>query len=249
MDIAETYHYLPKESNPFAKYGLEITEDNLVLGPVRPALYSHTPIFSLESRRNCDLTNTQTFLEKCFNGKFSIEEDRQQLISLLDNIFIAVTNRLLNEYVQFIFMNKEDFHNFRLKVRGNVDQGKLYDAINLGGLVVVGAEMGDDRILPLLFHEIGHSLYPPENDNFIDELRAYYFQIICTKLFENQLQMIGMPMSYSEHEDSMFPSEIHKQAYKSARALYGYNMMQEKEYDDSPYSRRMRNLQFLVKQQ
>lgn len=248
MDNFETSDGLPKKNNPFAKYGLEFKTDVIIHGPKRPPLYSKTPTISLESG-NIDLSSHKAFLERVFHGgKFSIADEREELMGVVGKIFTSATNKRLSDYANFIFMDRQHWDKFKSKIQGNIDEGGNFDAINLGGLIVIGAE-GDDKMLPLLFHEVGHSLYTPTNDRFTDELCAYYFQRLSTEVFHEQLKKIGLHYSYPDYdEDDMFPSKVHKDAYQSAATLYIYQSLPElQEQDNSGFSQRMQALLSLIK--
>lgn len=251
MENLDASNELSKESNPFAKYGLEFQSDGTIRGPKRPPLSSETPLISPDGS-NLDLSRHKEFLEKVFkSGKFSITEDREELMDVVGKIFKSATDRDLGEYVNIIFMEKQDWDKFKPKIKTNVqiDEGKDFNAINLGGLVILGAE-GSASILPTLFHEAGHSLYPIVQDQFINELRAFYFQRVCTVILQNQLSQLGLPYEYPDKiEDEMFASTIHKVAYQTAASLYAYQMLPEWLQDkvDPDSLKKMKDLSTIVK--
>lgn len=227
MDNVDFSEGLPKEANPFVKYGLMFKSDGSIDGPRRPPLYSETPPIAIEGDA-LDLSPHRSFLEKIMKGDtFSATEEQAELMGIVDSVFTAVTNSNLSDYQRTIFMDGPDWVKFKAKLQSNNDEGKSYDAINLGGLVILGAE-GTNKMLPLLFHETGHSLYPYQEDHFRGELQAYYFQRVSTALLQTQLKQIGLHYSYPDYDDeSIFPSKDHRDAYQAAATLYTYQSLPE----------------------
>lgn len=225
MDIVENLDVLSKKDNSFVKYGLQFNIDGSIQGPKRPPLHAETPSISIEGG-NLDLSPHKSFLERFMKSeRFSITDEGQELMDIVGKLFTSVTNHNINDYMNFIFMEGKDWDTFKPKLKANHEEGKNYDAINLGGLVVVGAE-SDNRILPLLLHEAGHSLYPHDENHFKGELQAYYFQRVATEILHNQLTQMGLHYSYPNYDDAdMFPSTSHKDAYQSAIALYAYQSL------------------------
>lgn len=216
-----------KQDNPFAKYGFAFTPDNrYIVGMKKPPLYSKTPVISIEEEDNVSLlTTNRDFLQQCFPGteRVYIQEDKQQILDVVSKIFTFITKQRLGDYANVIFMDQETWAKFQEKVdhSTNADEGKNYHGIHLSGLIVMNAEAASINVLfPLLFHELGHSLYPPSHESFIDEIRALFFGLICENVFEAQLNKLGFPYHYPEYDN--LPSMDHKKAYSSAKNLYNY---------------------------
>ena len=136
-------------------------------------------------------------------------------------------------------MSKEDFENFRQVSRPRLKEGREIvgdiDGIHLEGLIIV-RDTFSNSIFPLLFHEIGHSLYPNTHDNYIDELRAMYFQILCVKLFESELRKVGINAGYKDnyYENQDMPTVDHKRAFDYANVLYTYQSLYDKIVLENP---------------
>lgn len=205
----------------FDKYGLRFTSRETVCGPPRPSLYGNTPkLLPFGGEGNVNLSPIQNALEESFCKNKPLQEKHLRLI--VSEIFKSVTGQPIKNYSNFIFMPGQDWQEFQKHVTPSAGKNANYDGINLGGLIVMRMS-SSNAMVPVLFHEAGHSLYYPMN-NLADELRAYYFQERCTAIFLKALKKIGLIASYPPPRDEQLPTPTHAQAYSMARALYGYHL-------------------------
>jgi hypothetical protein len=204
------------ESNPFAQYGLAFVDGGRALqGPERPSCYGITPpILVGDEQHEMDLSTQRDVLTACFKGHVPMQNS--QIVDIVSAVFKSVTGKCCEDYAKIIHMAESDWEQFRARLRGN-DECSRYDAINLGGLIV-RCTINDDRGLPLLFHEIGHSLYLPAGSSYQDEKNAYHFQFVCTKRFEDEIEKLGLGFRYPGH--TKFPSAAHERAYEDAESLF-----------------------------
>lgn len=231
-------------NNSFSKYGIEFLADGTIHGPKRPSLYSQTPQFNYEKPSASLLEEHKDWLIKHMGKEFSVLDEQDAVLSVTDKVFSSIAGKTFSEFARVIIMSHEDFSHFKEKMqllRGMED----FNAINLGGLVIAEDTKGDS-FFPLAFHELGHNLYSDEKDKYVDELRAYYFQLLCVDQFQRELKKLGLQISYPEaegyYDGYAFPSDEHKEAYRQATLLFRANGTQVM---DTP---EMQNVLSLVKQ-
>jgi len=254
MDNFRRSQYRETPNNRFQKYGITVRDDGFVDGPKRPASFGKTPKFKFEDSKQSVLEPEVTFLLDNFGKRFSIAEHQAEVLRVVDRIFQEITGISYKEFSNIIVMSVEDFDEYK-RVTASMrkqDRGISGDfqGINLGGLIMV-QDTGGDNCFPLLFHELGHTLYPDEHDNYIDEFRAMYFQILCTKKFEKELGKIGLNVSYLDdfYEGLPLPTEEHRKAFYDARALFVFQTQNGMIEKGSPYTKEgMKEFQEIIKQ-
>lgn len=233
-----------KSDYQFQKYGLVFLEDGKVLGPKRPEYFSKTPKFNYENTESNLLEKNKEFLSNNFEKPFSAQEHQEQILSIANNIVQDVVGRPLTDFAHIIIMPREDFGKFREKIKDRLknERGVVGDfhGINMGGVAIL-EDSGEKNCFPLLFHEIGHCLYPDTNDNYKDEFRAMYFQILCTKRFEIELGKNGLNFSYPDdyYEHVSLPTKDHELAFRHARLLYNFQNLYEDIVKGNKYAERM----------
>lgn len=225
MDFESQSQQEKTQNDRFRKYGIEFLEDGSIHGPKRPEQFGKTPEFSFREDGQQLLEAEKTFLSEHFGETFSTLEYQDDVLRIVDTIFKNITGRLFRDFSNVIIMAPDDFEEYaritapKLKEDRNV-LGDFH-GMNLGGLIII-RDTGGSNCFPLLFHELGHAMYPNEHDNYLDELRAMYFQILCTKKLEKELKKIGVEMSYPDdyYKDSLLPTEDHRNAFDDARTLF-----------------------------
>jgi len=228
----------------FQKYGIEILEDGSINGPKRPALYTHTPTLKFENSKQRILESENFFFDKHFLYPFSTAEHQATVLEIVDKIFQEITGKSYKEFSNIVIMSEEDFQEYKSLITSRQKQERRiqgdFHGINLGGLIIM-QDTGGNNCFPLLFHELGHALYPDENNNYIDELRAMYFQILCTKKLDQELKKIGINSSYPDnyYEGLPLPTEEHRKAFADARALFVYQTQYEMVVKDNPRAEKM----------
>ncbi len=210
-----------------AKYGLKFLEEGAIEGPKKPKEFSKTPELTYSINQDKILENNDEFLKKHFLAEFSAQEFSSEILSIIDAIFRRLVRKALRNFACVIIMSKEDFAIFKQLAKPTLEQKRGIsgdiNGINMGGLIIVEDSLGNN-IFPLIFHEVGHSLYPDTQDNYIDELRAMYFQILSVKMFEDELEKLGIHAHYADdyYKDTPMPTEEHKKAFEDARLLFTY---------------------------
>lgn len=212
----------------FKKYNLKLLDNGVIEGPEKPKYQSETPEFNYDKTGDVISENDGKFLKDVIRKEFSVSEYRREVLSVVNSIFKKITGKHYSNYANIIIMDKDDFAVAKGVFKPNIEErgvGGDYNAINLGGLVIC-EDTGGDNCFSLLFHELGHNLYPDEGDTYKDELRAMYFQIVGTKLLEKELERIGTNSFFPEYseEKTPFPSKEHLQAYLDAKLLYLYQL-------------------------
>lgn len=209
----------------FKKYRIEFLKDGSIRGPKRPEQFGKTPEFIFKEDEQVILEAEKTFLSEHFGKAFPTSEHRDEVLTIVDKVFQSVTGKFFKDFSNIIIMTPDDFEEYaritapKLKEdRGISDD---FHGINLGGLIII-RDTGGSNCFPLLFHELGHAMYPNEHENYLDELRAMYFQILCTKKLEKELEKIGIKMSFPDdyYKDFPLPTEDHRKAFDDARVLY-----------------------------
>lgn len=214
-----------------SKYGIWIEDNGESLhGPEKPKHNGETPIFNLEtSSENLFETETKD-LKEFMEDKFNASKNPEFVLSIANKIVRKITNQDIQNSAKVIIMNSDEFQyisstnkNDQLAEGGTLGE---YNGIHYpGGLILIDGSHASGTI-PLILHEVGHSFYEPTDDRFTDELRAMYFQIISTELFENELKKAGLNYTYGNYyETTAHPSPAHEEAWKSARALNSYITM------------------------
>lgn len=220
-------------SSRFQKYGIEILENGFINGPKKPSLNGRTPELSFENSIEAVLDSNREFLYEYFLHPFSVAEHQTVVLEVVDKIFREITGKSFKDFSNIIIMSKDDFIDFKnlvaapgLKEQRGI-QGDFH-GISLGGLLIL-QDTGGNSCFPLLFHELGHNLYPDEHNNYTDEFRAFYFQILCTKKLEQELKKIGIEASYPDdhYEGLPLPTEDHRKAFMGARVLFIYQTQYE----------------------
>ncbi|MBI2473657.1 hypothetical protein HYV70_03845 [Candidatus Uhrbacteria bacterium] len=211
----------------FRKYGIEFLRDGSISGPKKPRRYGKTPEFIFEDHIHSALETQKTFLRRCFEEPFSVVEHKDAILDIVDKIIQEIIGESFRNFANIIILSSDDFEEFAKKMSPKLKQTRGvegdFQGMNLGGLIIM-QDTGGNNCFPLLFHEIGHTLYPDEQDTYIDELRAMYFQILCTKKLEKELEKIKINMSYSDdyYKDLPLPSDDHRRAFQDARILFIY---------------------------
>ncbi len=241
-------------SSRFHKYGIEILENGSINGPKRPPLNGSTPNLTFENSKEIVLELDKDFLYEYFLRPFSAAEHQTAVLEVVDKVFREITGKSFKDFSNIIIMSKDDFIDFKnLAAPGLKQQRGIqgdFHGISLGGLIIL-QDTGGSNCFPLLFHELGHNLYLDENNNYIDEFRAFYFQILCTKKLERELKKIGIEATYPDdyYEGLPLPTEDHRKAFMGARALFLFQTEYEMVVKDSPNAEvRMDELLGIVKQ-
>lgn len=204
------------------RYGLKLLPDGTFDGPRRPKLYSMTPVLRYESSRALPGVLKLNEAERIF-GEIGPIVSWPGALSIVAEIFEGIVGTKMGDFVKFVMFSRDDFRIFFEAVRPDMKSTRgvdgTFSALNLGGVVVI-ADTERSGFFPLALHEAGHCLYPDENDLYVDEFRAYFFQIVGTKVLENALGQIGVHVFYPDNTE--FPSEKHGFAYRDAKILVGY---------------------------
>lgn len=209
------------------KYGIKFLEDGSIFGPTRPKEFGKTPEFLFKETEKKLLDDEKVFLKKHFTGEFSTVEYQSDVLRVTDAIVREIIGKSFHEFTNIIFMSKEDFTEYakvtaphlakKWKITGD------FHGISLGGLVLM-QDTGGSNCFPFLFHEIGHALYEVHENNYLNELRAFYFSILCIKKLEKELKKIGVGAYYADdyYKDWQLPSLDHKKACADARTLFAF---------------------------
>lgn len=216
----------------FRKYGIDLSEDGLILGREKPEQFGKTPEFMFRDSGQNILEAEKPFLTERFGKAFSVYEHQESVMRIVDSVVQDITGSPFKNFTDIVIVSQNDFKEYARAAapRLKTSRGILGDfhGINLGGLVIV-QDVGGDNCFPLLFHEIGHNMYPNEGLNYLDELRAMYFQILCTKKLEAELVKIGLNFSYPDdyYKEYPLPTKEHEKAFEDARVLFIYQSQYE----------------------
>lgn len=225
MDFEKQPQQIENPNDRFKKYEIEFLADGSIRGPKRPEQFGKTPEFSFEVDDQKILEAEKTFLSEHFGEAFSTLEHQNEVLIIVNKIFQKITGRSFRDFSNIIIMSPDDFEEYaritapKLKKDRGIEEN--FHGINLGGLIII-RDTGGSNCFPLLFHELGHAMYPNEHENYLDELRAMYFQILCTKKLEKELEKIGIKMSFPDdyYKDLPLPTEDHRKAFEDARVLF-----------------------------
>ena len=68
-----------------------------------------------------------------------------------------------------------------------------------------------------------------------------YFQILCTKKLEKELEKLGIDASYPDdyYKDILLPTEEHKKAFTDARALFTFQTQYQAVVEGSHRAKKM----------
>ena len=207
-------------NNRFEKYGISFLSERRLHWPKRPSHYGNTPEFKYEKWERSVLKRYSSFLLEHYMDDFLIIDHRKAVLWIIDSIVKEVIGRSYSDFVNIIIMEKDDFIKCKQIMNNHMKSYGItgdYDWIALNGLLII-PETAWNNCFPLLFHEIGHNLYHPDDDKYIDELRAMYFEIMCTKKFEHELRKIWINVTYPDNDN--YPSEHHRVARWDAKELF-----------------------------
>lgn len=154
------------------------------------------------------------WLSQLITKRFSARGEREKVLKLVNLVFASITGREMNDFAHIIIMSNEHFTAFKKKVFGESPKGEA-DGVNFGGLIIV-RDTGSNSIIPLLFHELGHSFYPKSDNEYENELQAYYFQELCYTLLQSELERIGIRLEAMKQRPV---SEAHQQGLIDAVKL------------------------------
>lgn len=154
------------------------------------------------------------WLLKLITEEFSAQANKAQIMEVVDRIFASITGSKTDDFAHIIIMSNEHFSLFKKKIYGESPKGDA-DGINFGGLVIV-RDTGGNNIFPLLFHELGHSFYPQSDNDYEDELRGYFFQELCYRQLQHELEQIGIKLGPMQQRPI---SEAHRQGLADAVKL------------------------------
>lgn len=228
MNLEQNQYKESSQDYNFEEYDIEVLEDGSINGPKRPEQYAKTPKFTYKDTSEIVLGNEKDSLSEYFEKPFSVCENQKVVLTVVDKIVKEIVGKSFKDFANIIIMSEDDF----LKLRKMITKETMsrgiegdYHGINLGGLII-SQDTNGNNCFPLLFHEIGHNMYPDEHDNYLDEFRAMYFQILCTKKLENELSKIGINTSYPDdyYKEIPLPTDEHRKAYEDARALFTYQL-------------------------
>lgn len=207
------------------KYGILFQENGSLIGPKRPLHNGETPIFRLEESSDIALLDLEVPIKEMFSAPFSAAEHQLDVIAISDTIVRVITGLSINDFANVRILSRDEFAYARSHMdkemkdkRGIV---KNYHGVHMaGGLILIEDPMGNS-VFPLLFHEVGHSIYHNENDNYTDEFRAMYFQLLSTARFEYELGKLGVSVEYPRdyYAGMDLPTQQHSDAFKDARML------------------------------
>jgi hypothetical protein len=206
-----------ESNNPFAKYGLT-PENGGFRGPTRPPRVWQTPwLYCMTPDETLPVSYRDT-LRRWMTEPFSAFTEAETLAYVLDRIFWSLTRGDLASYVHVRFFTRDDFAAFR-SLQPTVGE---FNTMNCQGLLVI-EDTGGAAVIPPSFHGIGHALYPESDDRYIDELRAYYFELKATRRFEMVMAELGLRFAYPRERGS-FPSPDHAVAYAHAQLLVNWEV-------------------------
>lgn len=234
---------ITRYNHTFEKYGLHLSQHGELTGAAIPPLVGKTPEFNYVVSDEPLLLSVKDKVENYFGSNQAALHAQADVKAIIDKITVSILGRPHTDYANMLFLNSEDFAQFKASSNNDdLEQGITadYDAVNIAqlGLTLMDGEKLQRGVFPLAFHEIGHSLYPPENDKYRSEMQAFYFEMLCTELFDKEMKRVGLPYDYGEHryEGATFPSEIHQQAYRSVQVLRYYQTVNKDLVNENPRS-------------
>lgn len=235
--------------NPLALYGLRIDGDHLLMGYVKPRLYGQTPVFSYAETPEPLLLPYQDQLRYIASYTGFGAAAVQQSLQVTSVVFQAITGRSMDDYGRFIYMPNNDFKYIEDLVKKRNPLLRSLDGVNIQGRII-NRRISDKRIFQLNFHELGHSLYPP-TDSYSDEVRAYYFQLLCSRKLEEEAHKLNIDLCLLESfsSDNDFASDAHARAFRTAQHLYWMQRIYDGVVKNQPEKEALlRSLLDLIKQ-
>ncbi len=215
------------------KYEIWFEGNGILHGPTRPPHNGETPIFNQEASKETLFEADKDEVKNFMENRITAHEAQELVLKIVNKIVKQITGNAVENSAHLFIMSKDEFNYIKSKAKmeqaANGETMGEFHGIHFGGGLIILEGSKESSAIPLAFHEVGHSFYPPEGDTFKDEFRAMYFQIIATKLLDIELEKVGINAQYGNSYDTTIqPTTAHKEAWDKARTLDTYITL----YDD-----------------
>ncbi len=146
--------------------------------------------------------------------------------TFLGTVFRALTGERLPDYLNIWLLPKEEYMQKIIEMFGSEEAFRQHSgrdpmgiqAVNIGGAMIFMREEKNMGIVPVLFHEIGHRIYPDSDGEYERELSANYFMFLAMKKISTELSPHGFIISMDGFSAD-FHNEERRRAYDDAKRL------------------------------